>query len=229
MTTTNPTTDELQRITAVLPRDAGLHWINKGEYMKPNEIACSLEMWRGRREALDAQLDALDAVLKTTPENPLREAIEGIWMGYTVAMSQLIGDKAEWLQWYWLERQMGNKPGDVHPAEGAAKITVTRDVLTLANVIAWGQQPDRVAELERKLADAHTSARLGLGVLDETHRRQRTAEANCAAMRAQRDALAEVAQYILVDDFIQYLPDEYVARVRAALAAVRDPDDGQGA
>lgn len=35
--------------------------------MKINKIACRLEVWRGRREELDAQLDALRAILNPSP------------------------------------------------------------------------------------------------------------------------------------------------------------------
>lgn len=108
--------------------------------MRPNEIACALEMWRGRREELDDQLDALRAVLNPTPENPLCDAIEEVWIGYTVTLSQIIGDTGEWLQWYWLECQMGNKPGEVIPAEGAAPILCGRDLRDLVRVITWGRE-----------------------------------------------------------------------------------------
>lgn len=109
--------------------------------MTPAEIACMLEVWRSRREALDAQLDALRAVLNPTPENPLFDAIEEVFMGYTVTTSQIVGDKAEWLCWYWQERQMGKHPGEVVLATGAAPIRVDRDLRTLARVIAWRPAP----------------------------------------------------------------------------------------
>lgn len=105
--------------------------------MKINEIACTLEMWRGRREELDAQLDALRAVLNPSPENPLFDAIEEIFTGYTVATAQLIGDEAEWLFWYWQEREMGKHPGEVVLKAGSEPIRVDRDLRTLAKVIAW--------------------------------------------------------------------------------------------
>jgi hypothetical protein len=108
--------------------------------MTIDELACRLEVWRGRREALDEVLNLLDAATGGTPESPLRDAINEIWMGYTCAQAQLIGDKGEWLFWYCEERAMGHRPGDVFPAEGAAKITVTRDLRTLASVILWGRE-----------------------------------------------------------------------------------------
>ena len=105
--------------------------------MKINKIACRLEVWRGRREELDAQLDALRAVLNPSPENPLFDAIDEIFTGYTVTTSQIIGDEGGWLLWYWQDRQMGRNPGDAILEEGAAPIRVDRDLRTLAKVIAW--------------------------------------------------------------------------------------------
>ena len=104
------------------------------------EIARALEMWRGRREELDAQLDALRAVLNPTPENPLCDAIEEVFMAYTVSLSKLIGDADDWLIWYWQERQMGRNPSYVIPAAGAAPIHVGRNLRTLARVITRGRQ-----------------------------------------------------------------------------------------
>lgn len=106
--------------------------------MHINEIACMLEAWRGRREALDAQLDALSLLTMAAPECPLFSAIEDIWMAYTVSVSQIVGDKAEWLQWYWLERDMGNKPGEVTVSgqNGIEAIVVDKDIRSLAEVIA---------------------------------------------------------------------------------------------
>lgn len=106
--------------------------------MQINEIACTLEAWRGRREALDAQLDALSLLTMAAPECPLYSAIEDIWMAYTVSISQNVGDKAEWLQWYWLERDMGSKPGEVTVSDqdGAETIVVGKNIRSLAEVIA---------------------------------------------------------------------------------------------
>jgi len=104
-----------------------------------NKLTCTLEVWRGRREALDQILTTLDSATGSNPESPLREAIGEIWTGYTSTLAQVIGDQGEWLFWYCDERDMGNQPGDVYPAEGAGKITVTRDLRTLASVILWGR------------------------------------------------------------------------------------------
>ena len=109
-------------------------------YKKLGKIARSLEKWRGRREELDAQLDALRAVLNPTPGNPLCDAIEEIFMAYTVVLSELIGDTDEWLIWYWQERQMGRNPSYVIPAAGAEPIHVGRNLRTLARVIKGGRQ-----------------------------------------------------------------------------------------
>jgi hypothetical protein len=46
------------------------------------------------------------------------------------------------------------------------------------------------------------------------------AKANASLMAAAQELL-EVAEGILVDDMLQYLPDEYVAKVRTAIAKAK--------
>jgi hypothetical protein len=111
-----------------------------GEGMRSTEIACRLECWRGRREELDAQLDSLRALTMAAPECPLFEAVEDVWEAYTASLRELVGDDAEWLNWYWLECDMGNKPKEVVPGEGAAPIFCDRNLMNLARVIAWGKK-----------------------------------------------------------------------------------------
>jgi hypothetical protein len=107
--------------------------------MTPAEITTLLEAWRNERAALDIQLNALNAVLSPEPGNKLGHAIEVIFSAYTDTLSTLIGDKGEWLFWYWLERDMGAKPGEVIPEKGAAPIVCGTDLAALVSVITWGR------------------------------------------------------------------------------------------
>lgn len=95
----------------------------------------ALEMWRGRRKALDAQLDALRAVLNISPESPLLDAIEDIWDAYTRELGYGIGDTGEWLAWYQFDCLMGDHPLSAIPKEGAPEILCDSDLRNLARVI----------------------------------------------------------------------------------------------
>lgn len=104
--------------------------------MKVNEIACMLETWRGRREALDTPINVLREALGMPPESPLCEAIDDVFDAYTLLLSARIGDTQDWLGWYQHECQMGNHPMEVIPFEGAQPILIDRDLRKLAELIA---------------------------------------------------------------------------------------------
>lgn len=103
--------------------------------MEFNEIVTRIEAWADRHRKLDAQHQALVALTDASPECPLMAPIWDIWAAYTVAVSELIGDKNEWLQWYQYECQMGRHPMEV-VSLGGKSITV-KTLRQLARVIAY--------------------------------------------------------------------------------------------
>lgn len=92
-----------------------------------------LEVWQKRQKELTKQYEKLRAMTGAMPDCELLRPIFDIWMGYTVAVSELIGDKDEWLQWYEFECDMGRKPMAVTMPNGVS--IKVKNIKQLARVI----------------------------------------------------------------------------------------------
>jgi hypothetical protein len=103
--------------------------------MPIDEIVIRLEAWAKRREALHAQYKELEALTGAHCECELLKPVWSIWGAYTVAVSELVGDQNEWLQWYELECDMGRKPKEVTSLGG--KTVKVRTLRQLARVITY--------------------------------------------------------------------------------------------
>ena len=75
--------------------------------MDVEQIIKRLKCWKRRHAELMAVYNAMSQLTGTDRYSTLFEPIFDIWTAYTVAMSELIGDKEEWLQWYEIECEMG--------------------------------------------------------------------------------------------------------------------------
>lgn len=104
--------------------------------MSIDQIVKRLEAWKKRQEELTAQYNALHALTGAMPDSALLRPVFDVWDAYTVAVSELVGDKDEWLQWYELECDMGRKPKEVTNLGGDVTIRV-RTLRQLARVIVW--------------------------------------------------------------------------------------------
>ena len=103
--------------------------------MPIEEIVKRLEAWAERQRKLHAQYEALKALTSASPECALMAPVWSVWGAYTVAVSELIGDEDEWLQWYELECDMGRRPKEVTSTGG--KTIKVRTLRQLARVIAY--------------------------------------------------------------------------------------------
>lgn len=81
--------------------------------MEIEEINERLKHWKRRHnELMDAYGD-LNKLTSAMPDCKLLRPVFDVWTAYTVAISELIGDRNEWLQWYEFECDMGNRPKTV--------------------------------------------------------------------------------------------------------------------
>lgn len=69
-----------------------------------------LERWQERMQEIEAQMDALGALLQHAPEAPLPNAVGALMSAYTHNVSRLIGCSDEWLTAWWLEHSFGERP-----------------------------------------------------------------------------------------------------------------------
>ncbi len=67
-----------------------------------------LEEWQTTIRNSDAALAALDNAIGPH-DGPLRQSIYTMQAKYTRAISLIVGDKWEWLEWFACQNQMGSK------------------------------------------------------------------------------------------------------------------------
>lgn len=103
--------------------------------MPIDEIVKRLEAWAARQRELHAQYAALHALTGAEADCPLMRPVWSVWTAYTVAVSEIVGDDNEWLQWYELECDMGRRPKTVTSTGG--KTIKVRTLRQLARVIAY--------------------------------------------------------------------------------------------
>lgn len=78
--------------------------------MTREEKLIFLEEWKENYRKVEEKCDELAEILGDIFDSPLFERIWGMFQSYTEALSALIGDESEWLDWYCYECDMGNTP-----------------------------------------------------------------------------------------------------------------------
>lgn len=99
------------------------------------EILPVLQEWAKTITAIDHEIGLLRAMFLFV-EAPITDAIYALADNYTEAISLQVGDKSDWLAYYWAERDMGKRgPAMIHmPCGTEVRMRTIRD---LARVIAW--------------------------------------------------------------------------------------------
>lgn len=78
--------------------------------MDAKQITKRLKLWKRRHAKLMSVYNAMSQLTGADRYSTLFELIFDLWTAYTVATSELIGDKEEWLQWYEIDCDMGRAP-----------------------------------------------------------------------------------------------------------------------
>lgn len=99
-----------------------------------DQIEERLRHWKRRHGEMMAAYDALYRLTGCSPESQLSTALFDVWTAYTVAISEIVGDHDEWLQWFQSECDMGKRPKTMRFADGR-ELTV-KTLRHLARVIA---------------------------------------------------------------------------------------------
>jgi hypothetical protein len=68
-----------------------------------------LTEWADEIQKADAIIDPISEVLGLSVESPIHQAVWDLQTAYTKAVSKLVGDKWEWLDWYANENKFGEK------------------------------------------------------------------------------------------------------------------------
>lgn len=101
--------------------------------METRKIEERLRHWKRRHAELDAAFEGFHALTGAMPDCKLLTPVFDVWTAYTVAVSEIIGDRGEWLQWYQYECKMGKQPMTVVLRDG--KEVKVKTLRQLARVI----------------------------------------------------------------------------------------------
>lgn len=102
--------------------------------MTQEQKLAALTRWQQAMEQADATIDPVIDLLQLHPESPICEAVWRLQSALTAATGDLVGgDPLDWLGWYALENEMGQKGleaghGDEAPLR---KISTLEDLLWL--------------------------------------------------------------------------------------------------
>lgn len=91
-----------------------------------------LKRWQEAIQAADEHFDAMCSLMGLQPEGPTFSAIWGLQGALTSATADLLDDGV-WLEWYWLENDMGLGEKKASPAKGVdlRPIKTLQDLLWL--------------------------------------------------------------------------------------------------
>lgn len=106
--------------------------------MTREEILTQVKAWAAAMGKTDAQLQALGKLTGFAPEAPLPDAVGRLMEAYTAAVSEVLGDETKWLDWFWLECDMGKRPLPALVCHHGEIVVGTLE--DLARVISWSRQ-----------------------------------------------------------------------------------------
>jgi len=89
-----------------------------------------LARWARVMRDMEAQYRTLDALVGSEPEAPLPLAINFLMEAYTDAMAAMT-DGGGWLEWFWLECDLGATPKAAGPHEEIRLIATVEDLAWL--------------------------------------------------------------------------------------------------
>ncbi len=104
--------------------------------MTKTEKLAILREWAVRLETANLLIDPIADALKLTPESPIHTAIWGLQTVYTKAVGKLVGDKADWLDWYASENDFGRKHMEAGPTGSTRPISALDDLVWVMEVTA---------------------------------------------------------------------------------------------
>jgi len=77
--------------------------------MNIEEIKATLNTWKQSIVCIEDKVSSLQRIIDPHPESPFIQALHALEMEYTRSVARLVGDDNKWLEWYWLEIDMGSK------------------------------------------------------------------------------------------------------------------------
>lgn len=95
-----------------------------------------LAEWQARIQTADRLIEPVAEVLGLSPESPIHVAVWSLQNAYTRSVAQLVGDQAEWLDWYASENDFGRKAMNAGPVGANRPIATLDDLIWVIEVEA---------------------------------------------------------------------------------------------
>lgn len=92
------------------------------------QIQDTLAAWAALMMRCEAQIDALTTLTGADTESPFLRPITDLMAAHTRSVGTLVGDPADWLEWYWCENDLGAKGLPCGPAGQERPITCTEEL-----------------------------------------------------------------------------------------------------
>lgn len=102
--------------------------------MTEPEIIARLTEWAGHQARVSAAYRAFADLTGAAPDSAFMGPMFALWEAYTKEISQIVGDKGEWLEWYEYECDMGKSQKEVDFPDGRQMAIAT--LADLAKLIA---------------------------------------------------------------------------------------------
>lgn len=98
---------------------------------RPTTIAI-LREWKAMHDVTAKMMDDIQRTIGLEPGSVLFDGVWNIFDAYTRATSAQVGDFGDWLEWYYLEADMGNRPMEA----GYSETMPPRPINSLARLAA---------------------------------------------------------------------------------------------
>ena len=110
-----------------------------------DQVTEEIREWMERVKEADGQVNAIGELFgETDYDAPLPGAVAALAGGYAKAVSKIVGDEGDWLEYFWIDCAFGANPLGVIPEKGAAEIQITGPE-ALAEVICWDREHGEAA------------------------------------------------------------------------------------
>lgn len=93
------------------------------------EKSAILREWSVKLETADAFIDPLTEALGLHAESPIHQAVWTLQDAYTKAVSKLVGDQGNWLDWFAHENDFGRRAMEAGPTNNMRPISDIDDLI----------------------------------------------------------------------------------------------------
>lgn len=104
--------------------------------MTDTEKLALLKDWQDQIELSNALIEPINTVMGLSMESPINTAVWGLQVAYTKAVAKLVGDPADWLDWYAAENDFGRKAMEAGPTGNLRPIATLADLVWVMEVDA---------------------------------------------------------------------------------------------